>query len=633
MKKISLIVHPEKIRGTVPKYLFGHFLECMYDCIDPGLWAELLLSRGFENSEADQSGVSFPWVVVGEGTECQLDTKRVFTPRQSQKVTNGLDQAGGIQQENLKLHDKEEYRGYLWTYCEKKTSLMIRILSSSKKMLFEKKYQVTPGEWNKCEYDFLNMNCEENAIIQYLIDGKGIMWFDQSSLMPMSAHCGVWKNVMEYIKPLGPSIMRFPGGCAADCYFWEEGIGPRDERPSSENEHWGGIEQNQFGTDDYLAFCREVASEPLVCVNFGSSTPEDAEFGVEYCNGDLSTIYGKKRADNGHLEPYNVKYWEIGNEVFGTWEIGHCDAKEYIQKYRKFAYAMKQKDPNITFLVCGGDGGNLDQEWNRIVLSEGKESIDALTLHFYAPLIDSSTVDNKELYQAVVAAPVKQEKVLQLTVQTMEEVEIKVPIAVTEWNCNYGEQDKSEREQTIEALVANAGLLNVFLRNANNLIMCNTSDLVNGWSGGIIRSSRGDAFGTATYHLIKMYADEKPEVVLECEYESDTYDVPALGNIEALENVPFIDIVCCMNTQKEIIVFAVNRHYSESVMLEIPSSHISLVKRIWNEDVLAKNSFERPDLITVEEEVCSECVELLPHSSNAFKVELLGTLKKHLKNI
>jgi alpha-N-arabinofuranosidase len=284
---------------------------------------------------------------------------------------------------------------------------------------------------------------------------------------------------------------------------------------------------------------------------------------------------------------------------------------------------MKQKDPSITVLACGGDGGNLDQEWNKIVLTEGMEAIDALTLHFYAPLINSSTIDNKELYQAVVAAPVKQEKVLQLTAHTMEEVGYKVPIAVTEWNCNYGEQDKSGREQTMEALVSNAGLLNVFLRNSNSLIMCNASDLVNGWAGGIIRSSRGEAYGTATYHLIKMYAEAKPEVVLECEYECDTYDVSALGNIDALVNVPLIDIVCCRNVQKEIVVFAINRHYSESVMLGIPGSRIKRVQRIWNKDILAKNSFENPDLITAEDVIYnSESVELLPHSSYAIKLNL-----------
>ena len=629
MNKITLRVHPEKVSGTVPNYLFGHFLEYMYDCIDPGLWAELLISRGFENRDMNQSGVSFPWVAIGEGTECQIDTNLVYTPRQSQKIINRFDQVGGIQQDNLKLYESEEYKGYLWTYCEQNTSVTIKILSSSKKNLFEKNFIVTPGKWNKYEYSFLNKYSEENATIQLLIDGKGSIWLDQCSLMPMSAYNGVWKNVMEYIKPLEPSIMRFPGGCAADCYFWEDGIGQRDMRPSRVNEHWGGIEQNQFGTDEYLAFCREIGCEPLICVNFGSSTPEDAANWVEYCNGDLSTIYGRKRAENGHPEPYNVKYWEIGNEVFGTWEIGHCDAKAYIQKYKKFAFAMRQKDPNITFLACGGDGGNLNQEWNRNVLSEGKNSFDSLTLHFYAPLIASSTVDQKELYQAVVAAPIKQEQVLQLTVQTMEEVGYIVPVAVTEWNCNYGEQDKSEREQTVEALVANAGLLNVFLRNANHLNMCNVSDLVNGWSGGIIRSSRGEVFGTVTYHLIKMYAEAKPEVVLDCEYESDTYDVQALGNIEALENVPFIDIVCCKNAKKEIIVFAVNRHYSESVTIEIPGSHIKQIQRIWNEDILARNSFERPELITVEEEICNgEMVKLLPHSSFTIKMELKSCVKE-----
>jgi alpha-N-arabinofuranosidase len=94
--------------------------------------------------------------------------------------------------------------------------------------------------------------------------------------MPLNACNGVWNDVMDLIKSLKPSILRFPGGCAADCYFWEDGIGPRDQRPSRENKHWGGIEQNQFGTDEYISLCKEIGSEPLICINFGSSTPEDA---------------------------------------------------------------------------------------------------------------------------------------------------------------------------------------------------------------------------------------------------------------------------------------------------------------------------------------------------------------------
>ncbi len=623
MKKIAFVVQPDIIKGKVPKYFFGHFLEYMHDCIDPGLWAELLISRGFEYKDTDQSGLSSPWMKVGETIKGELDTMCVYSPRQSQKICNTGDQLGGIQQENLKLYENEEYKGYLWAYCENACFLYVRILSCEKKLIHEERYQLSPGEWYQYNYSFKNEINEDNAIIQYLIEGQKTVWIDQSSLRPMDVSIGIWKNALKYIKSLRPSIMRFPGGCAADCYFWEDGIGPRDKRPSKENEHWGGIEQNHFGTDDYIEFCKEVNSEPLICVNFGSSTPEDAANWVEYCNGDLGTVYGKKRAENGHPEPYHVKYWEVGNEVFGPWEIGHCNAREYIKKYQKFASAMKQKDPNILILACGGDGGNLNQEWNQTVLSEGKGTFDALTLHLYSPIIDSSTVDDKTLYQAVAAAPVQQEKVLLLTEKTMEEVGYKVPIAVTEWNCNYGETDKSEREQTIEALVANTGTLNAFLRHADALNMCNVSDLVNGWPGGILRSSRGEVFGTATYYLIKMYVDADPQEVVACEYDSDTYAIDTIGNIESMENIPYIDIVCCKNSWGDIVVFAVNRHYSESVQLEIKNGCIRQIQRIWNEDILAKNSFEQPELITIEkEEYNCNSFEMLPHSSYSLKVEI-----------
>ena len=351
MKKTTLIIHSQREKSKVPKYLFGHFLEYMYDCIDPGLWAEMLLSRGFENADKNQSGISYPWSVVGTNIECMIDNKRFYSPRQSQKVINLSSQPGGIQQENIKLTKNQSYSGYVWTFCEKPVSLYIRILSFKNTFIFEQQYEIGTGEWYQYEYEFASEIDDNNAVIQYLISGEGDLWLDQTSLMPLNACKGVWNDVMDFIKPLKPSILRFPGGCAADCYFWEDGIGPRDTRPSRENEHWGGIEQNQFGTDEYISLCKEIGSEPLICINFGSSTPEDAANWVEYCNGSIDTEYGKLRLKNGHSEPYSVKYWEIGNEVFGPWEIGHCDAKSYTKKYQLFANAMKETDTGIILLA------------------------------------------------------------------------------------------------------------------------------------------------------------------------------------------------------------------------------------------------------------------------------------------
>lgn len=614
MMRTIVTIHPDRTEGKVPEYLFGHFLEYMYDCIDPGLWAELLFSRGFESLGDSEKGLAVPWEMCGEDICCELDRKKVYGQGNSQYIRNFSKEWGGIQQKELELEAEQVYQGYLWMHSLSPVTMKVRLLTSTGELLFENSFEVMPGDWKKYGYEFTNHKVHHHAVIQYLVESGGMLWIDQTSLYPKEARCRIWPQVMERIENIHPSMMRFPGGCAADCYEWKDGIGSKDQRPVRVNQHWGGMSQNQFGTDEFLDFCRELGCEPLICVNFGSASPEEAADWVEYCNGSVQTVWGKKRAENGHPEPYGVRYWEIGNEVFGSWEIGHCDAETYAEKYLTFAKAMKEKDPSIFLLACGGDGGSYDQSWNRIVLQKAGGSLDALTLHFYAPLVNSACYNDSEVYRAVAAAPLKEEQVLKSTLQTMEETGCCVPLAITEWNGNYGEEDISGREQTMEAAVGNACRLNYFLRNSRNIHICNSSDLVNGWAGGIIRSERGYAFGTATYHLIKMYADLKPREVIRCEYNSEAYQQEPLGNVSALEQVPYVDIAACKNENGELLLFAVNRHETETVHLEIPERTVREIRYLWEEDILAKNSFEEPERISVRTvTVDTSHVELLPH--------------------
>lgn len=622
MKKTTLTIYPDRVEGNVPEYLFGQFLEYMYDCIDPGVWAELLVSRGFENPDKEGKGVSEPWSIWGEDIICKIDTQRVYAPRQAQHIKKCGDGISGIQQKGLELDAQQIYSGYLWMCTQSAVKVKVRMLTDTDNILYETTFELLPDNWKQYKYEFKNEKAEYNVTIQYLLEGQGELWIDQTSLYPKDAIARIWPEVMKYILEIKPSIVRFPGGCAADCYEWKDGVGSRDKRPSKINRHWGGVEQNQFGTDEFMEFCRVIQCDPLICVNFGSSTPEEAADWVEYCNGSIDTYYGRMRAENGHPRPYGVKYWEIGNEVFGSWEIGHCDAEDYAQKYLKFADAMKKKDSSIQLLACGGDGGNSDQSWNKVVCQKLKGAFDALSLHFYAPLANSQFYDDAEMYRAVVAAPVKVEQILKSTLEIMKETECEVPLAITEWNCNYGEEDLSGREQTVEAAVSNAGLLNVFLRNCNYINMSNVSDLVNGWGGGIIRSQKGKAFGTATYHLIKMYRDMQPRQVVACEYNCDSYEVDPLGNVYQLDNVPYLDIVSCKDKTGRVVVFVVNRHYDEDIVLEIPEWKIVQVKSLEGSEVLTKNTIEEPNKVFVRTEQGSmDRIKLKPHTAYAVKLE------------
>ena len=612
MKNIKLNILKNEIIGKVPEGFFGHFIEYMYDCIEPGLWAQILKTRSFESMGKTRI-VSFdPWKCFGKNILCELDSSITYAPSYSVHIVNNGNEYGGIKQENLKLHNEELYNGHIWAYAKDN-------IKCDREIIFNE--ELISGEWKKVNFSFYNGLSDSDAEIFFLIDGQKEVWLDQASLVPDSAVVGTWKSVMKKIKELKPGTMRFPGGCVADCYFWEDGVGLPDKRPCKENRHWGGMESNSFGTDEYIRFCSEIEAQPLICVNFGSSTPYDAANWVEYCNGDTSTEYGKKRFINGNIDPYNVKYWEIGNEVFADWETGNCSASDYIKKYVLFAKEMNNRDKKIFLFACGGDAGKPEQSWNETVLKEGKGYIDALSLHFYAPLIEDQNFDDEQIYYATVSSSEKFDKVIKATCDTMKKVGYKVPIAVTEWNCNYGEKNTSEREQSLEAVIANAGIINTFLRNINDLNICNVSDLINGWAGGIIRSKDGMSYETGTYKLIKLFVDANIDYVVASSHNGEIFETEKTGNIEKISNIPYLNIVCCLDKTGKYIIFVINRNISDNYTL-VFEEEIESYDYIWAEDIHIKNTWEYKNNIDCVR-MCGngKKLVLLPHSVYRIKLK------------
>ena len=282
---------------------------------------------------------------------------------------------------------------------------------------------------------------------------------------------------------------------------------------------------------------------------------------------------------------------------------------------------MKKRDESIFLLACGGDGGSLDQSWNEVVLKEGKGYIDALALHFYAPLIEDQELDDEQIYYATVSASEKFDKVIKDTCKTMDKIGYKIPIAITEWNCNYGEKNKSEREQSLEAVIANSCIINTFLNNINDLNICNISDLINGWAGGIIRSNDGVAYETGTYKLIKLYVDANIEYVIESNYNCDVFKVKETGNIEDMSNIPYLNMVCCLDKLGKCIIFAANRSISDSFTLDL-ESEIESYEYIWADNIHTRNTLEYKnniDCVRVNSNI--NRLVLLPHSVYKIKIK------------
>ncbi|MBO0833253.1 MAG: alpha-N-arabinofuranosidase, partial [Actinobacteria bacterium] len=162
---------------------------------------------------------------------------------------------------------------------------------------------------------------------------------------PLSDDRGFRKDVMSLLRELRMGVLRWPGGNFVSNYHWQDGIGPKDARPPRPELAWGGTESNRFGTDEFLTYCAELGTEPYICLNMGTGTLDEALAWLEYCNGDRPTHWANMRRQNGKSEPYRVKYWGLGNEMYGEWQVGAMSADEYVREATRWARALKFLDP------------------------------------------------------------------------------------------------------------------------------------------------------------------------------------------------------------------------------------------------------------------------------------------------
>ncbi|CAI4217664.1 unnamed protein product [Parascedosporium putredinis] len=303
---------------------------------------------------------------------------------------------------------------------------------------------------------------------------------------------GFRKDVIECFKELDVPVVRYPGGNFVATYRWQDGVGPKELRPHRPELAWNGVETNQFGTDEFMAWAKEVGTEPYLCLNMGTGTLEDALAWLEYCNSDKNTYYANLRRKNGHDAPYGVKYWALGNEMWGPWQVEQHTKEDYAKKAVQWAKALKLQDPSIQLILCGRDGCS---DWDRYVLQECIRWVDMHSIHYYS--------QGKSHYQNV-TSPYAAERAIQVTSALIDlarcEIDLspfpdvgrittgprsshRPKICFDEWNIWDPERapgDKgAEQEYTLSDGLAMAVWLNIFIRNSKDLGMATVAQSVN----------------------------------------------------------------------------------------------------------------------------------------------------------
>ncbi|GIP37870.1 hypothetical protein J31TS4_11500 [Paenibacillus sp. J31TS4] len=577
-------------------FLFGHFVEDIRDHMDAML-AFPLKDMDFESSDAVYRGLSGSWrpYTNGKSTVYALEPAAKHHSGHSQmvRIYSNDECFAGIRQTVAVKQDREGYRLALYTRASVEIKFVMAELvdKTSEEVLGSARIDLLSHNWSHYETRIpADRDCEHAEFRLYVpseherwLDhvSTGMLWLDHLSLLPSDSVGYVRKEVMEMTRELNAGMMRLAGNYIS-AYHWEQAIGPVYERPSLMNEAWGGWTNKYFGTDEFIQFCRDLNVEPLICVNDGSGSPEEAAQWIEYCNGDIDTPMGQRRAANGHPEPYGVKYWEIGNEVWGPWQVGHCSAEAFAERYVRFAQAMKAADPSIKLLACG----DVRMEWNMPLLERAAEHIDYLTLHFYHGCNRFGMNDRtpkEERFKAMVTFPEWTRKTIGQLRETFRSSErySHLKLAITEYNTMYYPNTIRKglpNEHTLEAAAANAANLNEFLRNSDLVEIGSFSDLVNGWLGGCIRVGdyysdqfRGKSpgwsgkslvtYGTPTYYVMQMYANRDLGSVVPSYTECGSFNVGSpLPTAPSLEDLPNLDVVSCLNEKGDkLTIFMVNR--------------------------------------------------------------------------
>ena len=354
--------------------------------------------------------------------------------------------------------------------------------------------------------------------------------YDEGS--PLADTDGVRKDVLEAARKLRVTQLRWPGGNFVSGYHWEDGIGPKDSRPARYDLAWFQRESNRFGTDEFIATCRKLGAEPYICVNMGSGTLDEASHWVEYCNREGGTSYADLRKKNGHAEPFRVKLWGLGNEMYGSWQIGYKNATDYAKAALEFAKVMKWQDPSVKLVACGTG----DPDWDRPVLEVLVDHVDYISAHHY-----TVTDDLKEYYE-ILGNVAQMEATIRRSVVTAEAVSAQarksppVATALDEWNILYNWSDGGKRDDVHKFEVPYnlrdalwvASALNALQRNCRTVRLANLAQLVN-VIAPITTTPKGLLLRTI-YYPLELYANRSGAVALDVVAASPAFETKRLGS-------------------------------------------------------------------------------------------------------
>jgi alpha-N-arabinofuranosidase len=360
---IQVTIDASKSGGPVNPMVFGGYMEPA----TTNVWAEMLTDRKFANPITDAAPApvptnSFfrrflgePFKPAGPAGTVVMDSLRPFVGKHSPRVKLDGSEPHGIQQSKLRLGRGKTYEGRVYLAGDAGAKVVVRLVWGTG--AGDSQTVTIPAllpEYKKFPLKFTAAADTEDARLEILGTGKGTFHIGNASLMPADNVQGFHVGMIRLFKEAGFKMFKWPGGNFVSAYDWRDGLGDRDKRPPRLQPMWSDrVESNDVGLHDFIALNRLCGAEPDLAIDSGFGSAREAAEQVEYCNGSIETRMGKMRAENGHPEPFNVRCWTIGNEMYGPWQYGHMSLDQYCVKHNYIVEAMKKVDPNIKVTVSG----------------------------------------------------------------------------------------------------------------------------------------------------------------------------------------------------------------------------------------------------------------------------------------
>ncbi|MEI7576774.1 MAG: alpha-L-arabinofuranosidase C-terminal domain-containing protein [Armatimonadota bacterium] len=431
---------------------------------------------------------------------------------------------------------------------------------------------------------------------------------------PTSAHAdehGCRTDVLEALKRLRFTAMRYPGGNFVSGYHWEDAVGPRENRPITRDLAWQSLESNQFGPNEFLELSKRMDWTPMMAVNLGTGTPEEARNWLEYCNIQGPSKYAARREEHGYANPFDVKLWCLGNEMDGPWQIGHVPAETYAIQAQQTARMMKMVDSSIELVVCGSCAPDLPTylEWDRKVLEHCKNDVEYISLHRYVGNSKNDTPNFLAVTNSIDEQIEAMDSICQSVAHT-KKLKKPVKLSFDEWNVWYRARDGVhsdgagkfaphllEEEYNLEDALVAAGFLNSFIRHADSVKIANIAQIVNVIAPLL---TRGDEMVYQTiFYPIEMMAKRREGIALHVRLDGPSYASADYGD------ATYIDSSAILNGD-ELSVFLVNRDLSSSHEVTVRVGDRAIVASLNGElltgtDPKAANTFDSPNTIVARD--------------------------------